>query len=76
MRLSQVCIDRPVLSWVMSIIILLFGAISLTRLPNRELPDIDEPIVIESIIGTRFTGKVAEELTFGDFEAVIPEDRD
>lgn len=29
----------------MSIIILLFGAIALTRLPNRELPDIDEPKV-------------------------------
>ncbi|MGH0038156.1 MAG: efflux RND transporter permease subunit [Myxococcota bacterium] len=45
MRLSQICIERPVLSWVMSIIILLFGAIGLTRLPNRELPDIDAPIV-------------------------------
>jgi multidrug efflux pump len=29
----------------MSIIILLFGAIALFRLPNRELPDIDPPIV-------------------------------
>ncbi len=45
MRISQVCIERPVLSWVMSIIILLFGAIGLSRLPNRELPDIDPPIV-------------------------------
>ena len=45
MRFSQVCIDRPVLSWVMSLLILLFGAIALTRLPNRELPDVDPPIV-------------------------------
>jgi len=44
-RLSRVCIERPVLSWVMSIIVLLFGGIALLRLPNRELPDIDPPIV-------------------------------
>ena len=45
MRLSQVCIDRPVLASVLSLLILVFGAISLTRLPNRELPDVDPPIV-------------------------------
>jgi multidrug efflux pump len=45
MRLSQLCIDRPVLSIVMSLVIIVFGAISLTRLPNRELPDVDPPLV-------------------------------
>ena len=45
MRLSQVCIDRPVLASVLSLLIHVFGAISLTRLPNRELPDVDPPIV-------------------------------
>ena len=45
MRISQVCIDRPVLASVMSLIIALFGLISLFRLPNRELPDIDPPVV-------------------------------
>jgi multidrug efflux pump len=44
-RLSEVCIERPVLSWVMSLVILLFGAIALVRLPNRELPDVDPPVV-------------------------------
>ena len=33
----------------------------------------DEPIVIESILGTRFTGRVVEVTTFGDSDAVIPE---
>jgi len=32
-----------------------------------------EPFVVESIIGTRFTGRVARTTTFGDYEAVIPE---
>ncbi len=45
MRLSQICIDRPVLSIVMSLVILVFGFISFGRLTNRELPDIDRPIV-------------------------------
>jgi trans-L-3-hydroxyproline dehydratase len=34
---------------------------------------VDEPIVIESIIGTRFTGRVVETTTFGPHPAVIPE---
>ncbi len=45
MRLSQICIDRPVLSIVMSLVILVFGIVSLGRLPDRELPDIDNPVV-------------------------------
>ncbi|MBW2577833.1 MAG: efflux RND transporter permease subunit [Deltaproteobacteria bacterium] len=45
MRLSQICIDRPVLSIVMSLVILVFGIISLGRLPYRELPDVDNPVV-------------------------------
>jgi len=44
-RISQVCIDRPVLASVMSLVIVLFGAIGLLRLPNRELPDVDPPVV-------------------------------
>jgi multidrug efflux pump len=44
-RISEICIDRPVLASVMSIIIVLFGLIALSRLQNRELPDIDPPVV-------------------------------
>ena len=32
-----------------------------------------DPIVIESILGTRFTGQVVKTTTFGPFDAVIPE---
>jgi trans-L-3-hydroxyproline dehydratase len=34
---------------------------------------VNEPIVIESIIGSKFTGKVVEETTFGLYPAIIPE---
>jgi proline racemase len=33
----------------------------------------DEPLTIESIIGSRFTGRVTEETVFGPHAAVIPE---
>ncbi|HKE03960.1 MAG TPA: proline racemase family protein, partial [Blastocatellia bacterium] len=32
-----------------------------------------EPIVIESVIGSRFTGRVAQTTTFGPYNAIIPE---
>lgn len=32
-----------------------------------------EPIVVESIIGSRFTGRIVETTTFGPYPAVIPE---
>lgn len=35
--------------------------------------EIGEPLVIESIIGSRFTGCVTEETTFGPHKAIIPE---
>jgi trans-L-3-hydroxyproline dehydratase len=35
--------------------------------------DVDEPIIVESIIGSRFTGRIVETTTFGPYPAVIPE---
>jgi proline racemase len=35
--------------------------------------ELNEPIVIESIIGSKFTGKVSQETTFGSYAAIIPE---
>jgi proline racemase len=34
---------------------------------------VGEPMVVESIIGTRFTGRIVETTTFGPYPAVIPE---
>ncbi len=35
--------------------------------------ELNQPIVIESIIGTRFTGKIVKTTNFGPYSAVIPE---
>jgi trans-L-3-hydroxyproline dehydratase len=32
-----------------------------------------EPFVIESLIGTRFTGRVVRQTNFGEYDAVVPE---
>jgi len=45
MFLSRVSIQRPVLATMMNLVLVLFGLIGLSRLPVRELPDIDPPIV-------------------------------
>src|SRR3989442_9681221 len=45
MTLPRISIQRPVLAAMMSLALVLFGLIGLTRLPVRELPDIDPPIV-------------------------------
>jgi len=45
MKLSEIAIKRPVFATVMSLAILLLGYISFTRLPVREYPETDPPIV-------------------------------
>lgn len=41
----EICIRRPVLTIVMSTALIIFGVLGLSRLPIRELPDIDPPVV-------------------------------
>ncbi|MBK5910477.1 multidrug transporter AcrB [Rhodothalassium salexigens] len=45
MVLSDVAVKRPVFATVISLILVAFGIISFQRLPLREIPDIDPPIV-------------------------------
>lgn len=48
MSLSSISINRPVLSTVFSIIIVLFGVIGMTFLGVREFPSVDPPIITVS----------------------------
>ena len=57
MQLPEICIKRPVLATVLSLVILLIGAISYTRLSVREYPRIDEPVVS---VSTTYRGASAE----------------
>ncbi len=57
MLLPEICIKRPVFATVLSLIILLIGMISYTRLSVREYPRIDEPVVS---VNTTYRGASAE----------------
>ena len=45
MVLSDICIRRPVFATVLSLVIVLLGLVSYSRLTVREYPKIDEPVV-------------------------------
>jgi len=71
MILPRISIQRPVLTTMMSLALVLFGVISLTRLPVRELPDIDPPVVSVTtvypganahVVETEVTERLEEEI--------------
>ena len=45
MTLTDIAVRRPVLAFVVSALIVVFGVLGLRDLPVRELPDVDRPIV-------------------------------
>ena len=45
MVISDICIKRPVFATVLSLVIVLLGLVSYSRLTVREYPKIDEPVV-------------------------------
>ncbi|WP_374449801.1 efflux RND transporter permease subunit, partial [Stella sp.] len=57
MTLSELSVRRPVLATVMSLVILLLGVMSYSRLSVREYPNIDEPVVT---VETTYRGASAE----------------
>jgi multidrug efflux pump len=56
MILSDLSVKRPVFAAVMSLLLIAFGLISFDRLPLREYPDIDPPLVTAS---TSYPGAAA-----------------
>jgi len=57
MKISDLCIRRPVFATVLSLAVMLIGLVSYTRLPVREYPKIDEPVVT---VDTTYRGASAE----------------
>ncbi len=45
MQLSDLALRRPVLAWVLNVGLVVIGIWALTRLPVRQYPDIDPPVV-------------------------------
>ncbi|MFC5522307.1 efflux RND transporter permease subunit [Polaromonas jejuensis] len=57
MQLPEVSIRRPVFATVLSLLVVLIGAVSFSRLSVREYPKIDEPVVTVSV---KYAGASAE----------------
>jgi multidrug efflux pump len=57
MRISELSVRRPVFATVVSLLLLIFGLVSLQRLPVREYPDIDRPVVS---VTTTYSGASAQ----------------
>lgn len=71
MILSDVSVKRPVFASVISLLLIAFGLVSFERLPLREYPDIDPPIVTvevtypgapANIVETRITEVIEERI--------------
>jgi len=45
MNISEFCVRRPVFATVLSALLVIFGLLALDRLPLREYPDINRPVV-------------------------------
>ena len=57
MVISELCIRRPVFATVLSLLIILVGIVAYDRLPVREYPRIDEPVVT---VETKYPGASSE----------------
>ncbi len=71
MSLSSVSIKRPVLSIVMSIVIVIFGVIGFSSLPVREFPNVDPPIITVSTTYAGANATIIESQITEQIEASI-----
>ena len=60
MKLSEFCIRRPVFATVLSLLLVIFGLVTLERLPLREYPDINRPVVSITTIYRGASANVVE----------------
>lgn len=59
--MARFFIDRPIFAWVIAIVIMLAGALSISQLPLEQYPDIAPPTVRISATYTGASGKTVED---------------
>ncbi len=52
MSITDVCIKRPVLAWMMMAVVVLFGIIAVQKIGVAQFPDVDQPNVTISVTWT------------------------
>lgn len=68
---SQIFIDRPILATVISLLIVLVGAVSITSLPVEKTPDITPPTVVVTAIYPGANAKIIAETVATPLEEQI-----
>ena len=60
MSFTEFCIRRPIFAIMLNLLIVLFGVVGFLRLPVRELPDVDPPIVTITTVYRGASSEVME----------------
>ena len=60
MHISEITVNRPVLSIVLSLFVVLIGLASYDKLTIREYPDVDRPVITVKTVYTGASSKVIE----------------
>jgi multidrug efflux pump subunit AcrB len=64
-NITEVCIRRPVLAWMLMAATILFGVVSATRIGVSQMPDVDSPNISVSL---SWPGAAPEEIEHGIVE--------
>jgi len=68
--MARFFIDRPIFAWVIAIVIMLAGAMSITQLPLEQYPDIAPPTVK---IAATYTGASSKTLEYSVTQVIEPQ---
>ena len=60
--MSRFFIDRPIFAWVIALVVMLFGVISISRLPVSRYPNIAPPVIFINAQYPGASAKTVEEL--------------
>lgn len=71
MKFSDLCINRPIFACMMNLMLVLAGALSLEKLPVRELPDVDPPIVSVSTLYPGASAQIIESEVTEKLEEIL-----
>ena len=74
MNLTEISIKRPVVAWVMSLVLVIFGMFVFSELPVRELPEgIQPPVVqVQTDYKSASTEIIDEEIILSEYKRENP----
>ena len=71
MWLTELCIRKPVLAWVLMIGVVIFGGVSLSRIGISQFPDVDFPNVNVRLTWTGASAEAVESDVIGEVEDTL-----